>query len=387
MIRCYRILVIGCIFMILMPLTIQGQSAQIDSFRLKRDLRIMEGILDKLLDQDNSNMRFSGNPKGIYIPDYGMVFFIEKPQPFHPVLLNTLDKDIGQLMANGTEFSKKVENKHNRLFSDKKFSDLHKEAEKLEKESLEKIKSGITEFFSHYVSSASLLKGSDRIAVLVHLNRWRSMTQDNSFLTAWIQQKYAEALRQSHGNNLHLLSNIHFDLNAGNASIAKDIDIMTEIFDQAIATGTSPRYSSTSGLYLNGLGALLFMDIQPGFRFGNPDTSFSIVIHNRGDAVSGYSLTANTKNAGEKTTTRIELQKLGDELLDLMASYGHTIQIKPEEQIIIEVNLGPKISFFGSEFNDPSAMRMQLTKRDLDAYNQGKINLKSLKDKLILQYM
>ncbi|MBN2105218.1 hypothetical protein JW835_14360 [bacterium] len=387
MLQRYQLIIIVYLLVAFSPAVLHGQSAQIDTFRLKRDMKIMESVLDKLLDQDNINMRFTGNSRGIYIPDYGMVFYMEKPQPYHPVMLPTLDKNIGQMMANGNKFNKKVEKQQNWLFSDSNLAEFQKKTETLEKESIEAIKSGITEFFSHYAPSISMLKDNDRIAVLVHLNGWWSLTQENSFITAWIRQKHAEALRQSHGNNHHLQSNIHFDINAGDASIAKDIDIMTEIFDQAMATSKEPHYSSTSGLYLNGLGALLFMDIQPGFRFGNLDTSFSIVIHNRGDALSGYSLTANAQGSAEETDTRLLLQNMSDELFDLMASYGHTLQVKPEEQFIVEVTVGPRILFFGQDSGNPSSIRMQLTKRDLDAYNQGKISLNSLKNKLVLQYM
>lgn len=385
--RQYRISIVGCVLLIALPFLVQAQSARIDSFRLKRDMRIMEGILDKLLYQDETDMQLTGDARGAYIPDYGMVFYVKKSQPYHPAILETLEKNISRVSAGG-EFDDKADKSRRPLFSKNHLTEFQKEMEKVEHEALGTVKSGIVEFFSHYAPSASLLKEGDRIAVLVHLDQWRSMGRSNSFLTAWVDQAHAEALRRSHGHPPGLESDIHFDMNTGNASIAKDIDIMAEILDQAMNTGTTPRYSSTSGLYLKGLGALLFMDVQPAFRFGNLDTSFSIVIHNHGDAVSGgVSMTANAKRSGNDMSSRLRLEKLGDELFDLIASYGHTLQLEPAEQIIVEVNLGPNFSFFNPDSKIPSVMRMKITKRDLNAYNRGKISLKSLKEKLDLQYM
>ncbi|MFC1569736.1 hypothetical protein ACFL4L_05840 [bacterium] len=386
MLQRYCHIFLKCFLLILLPMMIHGQSAEIDSFRLKRDIRIMEGILDKLLDQETSNIRLPGDSKGIYVPDYGMIFYMKKTQPYQPVMLQTLEENINQMMLKQARMQEKLEKQHGSS-SKINYVEIEKEAEQLETKSLEEMKSGISEFLSNYASSASLLKNKDRIAVLVHLDGWRSLDHKNGFLTAWVDQKNAEALRQSRESHANLKSDIHFDLKADNESLTKDIDIMTEILDQAMATGPTPRHASTSGLYLNGLGALLFMEVQPTFWSGNMDTSFSIVIHNRNDAVSGYSFTANASNTGKKINSSGEMIKLSDELFDLLASYGHTLGLKPEEQIIIDVNLGPKFTFFGQNPNPLSNIRMQLTKHDLDAYNQGKIDLKKLKKKMILQYM
>ena len=380
----YRL--IGGLLLLCIPVMAQEQSAEIDSFRLKRDIRIMEGILDKLMDQEASGIRLYGDSKGFYLPDYGMIFYMKKIQPYQPVMLKTLEENLNQMMRNQRQFQEQLE-KQVVTSRQKSLMELDKEAATLETESLESMKSGITEFLANYASSTSLLKKRDRIAVLVHLEGWRTLENQNGFLTGWINQEHAEALRQSRGSDTSLLSNIHFNLATEHESLSKDIDIMTEILDQAMATGPSPRFASTSGLYLNGLGALMFMELQPSFWFGNLDTSFSIVIHNRKDAVSGVRFSANTRHSGQKESTAHQIRELGNELFDLLASYGHTLALKPEEQIIIEVHLGPRFTLFGQNQREFSQIRLQLTKRDLDAYNQGKLSLKKLKDKLNIQYM
>lgn len=368
---------------------VNGQTAAIDSFRLKRDIRIMESILDRLIDLE-SDIQLTNEVKGIYIPAYGLIFYIKKPQPYQPVMLQALQENIDQVRIH-TKPQRQVDTKVGNAVNQNGRADedfyikFRKETEKLETDALNQIKSGISEFFENYASATSILKKKDRIAILVHLDGWRSPSHQNGFLTAWIDQKDAEALRLSRGNDASLNSKIHFEMKTRDASLTKDIDILTEILEQAMATGTSPRYASTSGFYLNDLGALIFMDIQPAFWFGQLDSSFSILIQQHGRAVSEYHYSSNDSKP-KHTQRPQQIVKLGDELFDLLATYGHTLQIKPDEKIFIDVNLGTQFSFFDQISGSPASMRLQIQKRDLDAYTQGKMKLSQLKKKLILSY-
>lgn len=370
-------------FMILFfPLITSGQPAEIDTFRVKRDIRIMESILDKLLDDNSAQIRMPGDSKGFYINNYGMVFYLKKTQPYQPFMLKALEENMHQVRSmqqnTGSQLKSIAKTNYDQFIED---------TEKIESESLQKIKSGITEFLSNYASSTPLLRNRDRITVLVNLEGWRSISHQNKFLSASVEQKYAEQLRQYRNADESLISKIQFDMETKDNPISRDIDIMAEILDQAMETGPSPRYASTSGLYLAGLGALFFMEVQPAFWFGNTDTSFSIVIHNTGDNVAGYSITSKSQPAKDQSDTSSLQKSLSSELFDLMISYGHTLHIEPDEKFIIEVNMGPQFSMVGLPQKSPSTIRLQLYKRDLDAYNQGRIQMEALKKKMIVQYL
>ena len=55
-----------------------GQDRTIDQKRLNRDLKIMEGILDKLLRGKSSFWQFDGNTKGLYLDGFGIVFHTDR---------------------------------------------------------------------------------------------------------------------------------------------------------------------------------------------------------------------------------------------------------------------------------------------------------------------
>jgi hypothetical protein len=371
---------------LIFPLFVTGQSPQSDLYRMNRDLRIMEGILDKLLDQEDlSQMRLPGNSRAIYMSDYGLIFYMKKPLPYKPFMLRVLEENMN-LLVNQTRMQKQMKEAYpgsfdpNETVSASRFADFQKATEKIENEALENIKSGITEFLSNYVASASLLENRDKIAVLVDLDGWRTLAGESGFLTAWIDMQQAEALRQSRDMK-DAGTAMHFKLQSDDRSLTKDIKIMAEIINQALATGPVPRYAATSGLHLNGLGALFFMELYPMSWFGSSDTSFSIIINDRSNAGSGIGFTANIRNSDENAAVSSQSDKITDELFDLMASYGHTLCLEPGEQIIFEVDLGPKLYFTGPS-EEPSAIRMQLSKQDIDDYNHGKMSLKELKRKL-----
>ena len=72
---------------------------------------------------------------------------------------------------------------------------------------------------------------------------------------------------------------------------------------------------------------------------------------------------------------------LKDELLDLLVSYGHTIQLKPDEQLILDINRGPQINFLIQPSGQTTHHRIQIKKQDLDDYSNGKLTLNQLKQR------
>ena len=71
--------------LMLLCLTVDGfgQKSSVDQQRLNRDLRIMEGVLSKLLKGKTSYRFFNGHTKAVYLPNFGVVFHTNKERPVH----------------------------------------------------------------------------------------------------------------------------------------------------------------------------------------------------------------------------------------------------------------------------------------------------------------
>jgi molybdopterin converting factor small subunit len=149
------------------------------------------------------------------------------------------------------------------------------------------------------------------------------------------------------------------------------------------------RRSSNSGLYINGLGALLFMEL-PSMYLAVPGTDnlISVIegqVSENVVAIAPYSRKEGEKEEEKKKTEREVIQEVQDELFELIASYGHTLRLKPQESIVLNVNLGARLISYSRANKSPSRLVLQLKKKDLDDYNSGIITLANLRNKLIRQ--
>jgi hypothetical protein len=148
--------------------------------------------------------------------------------------------------------------------------------------------------------------------------------------------------------------------------------------------------ASNSGIYIDGLGSLFFIHmpetILSVYRNGN-----EINILARGEYekaatffIQKYSdkIEENTEDKEDKSYDE-HLKKIQDELFDIMASYGHTLRLKPEERVIFNVDMGERLLFYGPKSKSPSRFVFQLVKKDLDNYNSGLISKDDLEKKLI----
>ena len=206
---------------------------------------------------------------------------------------------------------------------------------------------------------------------------------ENAFLTAWITREDVNRYRRNQMNASDFKGRIHYQLAESETNIDTDIDILSEIFNRAMSGTSFWNSFSNNGIYIDGLGALMFMDL-PQFYGTDLSAEDIFMLGGKKNAVvvsPGRRTTGNKKGTDDKDT----LKEVEDELFDLLASYGHTLGLKPQEKIVLNVNMGQLFMTFTGESNNPSRLILQLKKKDLDDYNTGLITLTDLRKKLIRQ--
>ena len=393
-----------------------GQESSIDQDRLNRDLRIMEGVLDKLFKGKSSHWYFNGHTKGVYLPGFGVVFHMNQVGPIHHDLTISLRNQREEV----EEMAREVREQHDELRAD--MEEMRKEiqqdleiieeaehplppeeelileedhilldSEKIleeEKKHIKMFKDNIIVFLRNYSPAIGQLRLEDRIAVLINLNDWESVESENAFLTAYVTKQEVDQYRRNQTRQSDFEKYIHFHLTDVESDIDTDIGILTEIFDRAMDSSSFWGSPSNNGIYLDGLGALLFMEL-PGMGIPappDPENIFSIIVKDDEKepviVTPGKRISEGKKKDKEKIREKV-FEEVQDELFELMASYGHTLRIKPQESVILNVDLRNRLPSFGWGEKKPSRLILQLNKKDMDDFNRGSIPINILRQKLV----
>ena len=167
------------------------------------------------------------------------------------------------------------------------------------------------------------------------------------------------ALRNGKINEAKFRSRLVFGEPKTDESLAKKIQIMAGILDQTIGTQRRHlgpfRETSPTGVYLEGAGALFF---------AKPSREVDVYFFSSGE----------TKKEDDGA------KKLKDDLVEVIADYGHTLRsMKPTEHIAIQVD--PIREAFWKE-GKKSGLLIKVQKKDIDAYNKGKVGLGVLKKRI-----
>ncbi len=385
------------------------QQNSIDQQRMNKDLRIMEGILDKLL-QGNISVYYnvSGRTKAVYLPEFGIVFHIKQSIIFYniqearnnyestlQVLSQKLNEQIKGLNTNTATELQPEPLKSNQMVLPEiaEALDTYSNQKIQEKEEvIEKLKEDIVVFFRNYASAIGQLQSQDKLVVLVDLNNSQPRDSGNDILIGWVLKQDVDRYRQGQIDESDFEKRVHFQFGNSESDINTDIGILLEIFDRAMDSSPYQWNSSNTGVYLEGLGALIFMEVPLTIPFGRvfmrEENGRSIAYGLNGQRLS--EVRDGTEDTGMEEDEYVE--KIQNELFELIASYGHTLRLQSQEWIILNVNLGneyPRIIFSEGYLNyeqkTPSRLILKLKKKDLDDYNRGAITLSSLKGRLVQQ--
>ena len=392
--------------------------AEIDRKRMKQDLDIMEGILKSIHAQTTSNLvgvHREPQVRGLYFENYGVIFLIEELGP------------AGYSLPGG--FPDKV----TKVFETHSEGDVTmKFKEQVEKRRTD-IQNRLAEFLGTYADAIRQLKDTDRISILIFLQRlspygfdlesavvgdsewlWakqsvprrhmmalrgaikpdnrdsiavrakRSLDSDTFFYTVTSDQVYSEvtvkkgdivAYRRERIDDEEFIKRIAFLDHRRDASLMKKIGVMSAILDKALtqAEHPVPRTDATRGIYQNGLGALFFVNAKRG-----PRTFFSSKTRNAPKSPVNL---AKPRNA-VKGDTHFQ-ERFKDELVEAVGDYGYTLRtLEPDEYILLDVRFSRG---FPRRTSDPRGLVLKVKKRDVDAYSRGELDLAAFRKKADIQ--
>lgn len=417
--RLRRLLLTGMILIFTIP--VFSQQSRLNQRRLTRDLNIMEGVLDKLLQgETHSRYRlFDGHSRGVYLPGFGILFHTQQEGPVIHELNVALQRQYEAVQEKAAKVREEMDDKRDEMRTAKEMAeeafllatrDKDKRIEELEELSvvdelateskqrrqeearnIEMYKDQIFIFFKNYTAAIGQLSPENRLAVLVNLKGWDISEDKNTYLTAWVKKEDVDRFRQKQISAEELKNRTHFQLTTDKKEIDTDISILTEILERGMSS-TTWYGSGNSGIYINGLGAIVFVEVPNVFRtarvgFGE---GISVIVNDSDAGAYTYVPSTGSVSKSDKKDDKSFEERMNEvetELFDLIASYGHTLRIESNESIILNVKLGSRIftTWGRNKEKHPSNLILQLKKKDLDDYNSGSIDLSSLKQRLVKQ--
>ncbi len=165
----------------------------------------------------------------------------------------------------------------------------------------------------------------------------------------------------------------------------KKISVLAAILDKALTRpahlvpgfGIPGRGNQTLGLYLEGLGAVFFVNAGTGYRAAHP------LIKEKVEAF--YSPTHPYKQGKPTAEERRIHDRFKGELVEVVGDYGYTLRIvKPNEYIVVEVRFPAGL---WSGWPGPKGLVLKVQKVDVDAYGRGEVDLAGFRQKVdILEF-
>ena len=202
-------------------------------------------------------------------------------------------------------------------------------------------------------------EGDPSSSVAVHAKAPQFLPQ--KLLAATVEKGDIIAYRQKKLSEEQFRQCVDFQEHDLRAPETKSVDIMAGILDKALdGDEHSHGRGGTLGIYQRGLGALFFVEKE---IFSDLFAHFH-------------------QNESQKDKQLHYLANVEEQLFDAVATYGSTLRpVQPDEYVIVELR-------FSSGFTSksvPSRLILKASKRDIDAYQQGKIDLDKFRQESELQ--
>ncbi len=363
-----------------LPAFVEAQvSAPLDTARMQRDLGIMNAILDRLvLNEPGHFIRLGGySTKGIYLPDYGVIFLM--PMQLHGLRVYSFSGEPGR------QYRKAVETYSRTTPGTRARSSSSTEPKP---DILQQIKEPLVEFFAKYADAIGQLDDAEKIAVY-------ATGSDNWFFSAGEGWTISAGSRQEAGGK-HLLavarkadivalrsgrlkledfsSRIVFQ-NVEPEVTSSEVDIMARIIDTALQSRTRQSMfhsGSSRGIYLEDYGVLFFTN-----AVFNQDFTFHI-LENVGKRETAENLQRRILELQTASEQRREnwaaaYKKFKQQLGEVIADYGHTLrQLRPQDSIVITADLE------SAPEDAPQFLVCRVKKQQVDAFNARRISREQL---------
>ncbi|MFQ5707211.1 MAG: hypothetical protein ACE5HO_07150 [bacterium] len=353
--------------------------------RMQRDLDIMEGVLSKLLLNTSERGFWNGRTQGMYFDGYGVIFQVDYTD-FQIFVLSTTDKRAKQVFQMNRSGVFRVKARAKEEEETPSMADR-----------IANLKEQIVVFLANYADAIGQLRKSDRITVLVNLgsdNLYYNLvgayqTAESaplSLLEATVRKSDIVKMRQGQLSESAFRKRIVFKERAENDKIKKNVEIMANIMDTALSKKYHQQFGSggkTKGIYLDGVGVIFFMkgEINPK-EFEPFESAMRLYIEaQKGQQAPQRKLDA-WKSESDKRTREV-VKQFKSAVVELVGDYGHTLRnVKPSEFVVVAVDFNNIW-----EFQNFSLQKfiVKIKKKDLDAYNRGKMKLAELRKKVEFQ--
>lgn len=349
--------------------------------KMERDIIILQNVLNDLFNEGNRIYSSSGAAKGIYVPDKGVIFNI-----------GTSSNEYEFLIARELASS---QNSNGEAKQDEKESAAYKN-----KETESRFEGLSKEFLVNYGSILSELKAGEKVMLNVNYTNIKELkSNENSGLTisggssviyrggnrvdkkrmvSAIDYATIDSYLSGKSTLQSAESKISQSIVETDAKTSQDAKIMAGILDdlfQSNFDGIYRRSGKTSWTYFEGFG--LMYDLNLSARGGAVWSSGNLT-------VVGSRATATTQEdeAKQKEATK-EVEEKYDDLIELvkesLITYGRTLRsVKSDEVVILNIN-------FGSAFRKtkvPRAVRLQVTKSQIESFSKGQKSLEQLKKEI-----
>lgn len=351
--------------------------------KMERDIIILQNVLNDLFN-GGSRIYSSTNrgAKGIYVPGKGVIFNIgASGNEYEFLIANELAS--GQ---NGNGQAKQSE--------DQSAAEKNKERET-------RLKELSKEFLVNYGSILSELKAGEKVMLNVNYTNLRELkSNENSGVTisggssviyrsgnridkkrmvSAIDYEIIDSYLSGKTTLQSAESKISQSILEADAKTSQDAKIMAGILDdlfQSNFDGIYRRSGKTSWTYFEGFGLMYDLNLT-GARGNLRFASASNVV------VTGVRSAEQDAKDPKQEEANKKIEENYDDLIELvkesLVTYGRTLRsVKSDEVVILNIN-------FGSAFRKtkvPRAVRLQVTKSQIEAFSKGQKSLEQLKKEI-----
>jgi len=334
---------------------------------LVENIEIMETVLDKIITPGKGNIHFwSGNSKGYYLKDYGIIFNVGYSSLDRRVLTLTQESETravrnGVYVLNGGSAKPKSH-----------------------EEEIKTLKERIVRFYSDWAFALKVLSPMEKITIIVDFNGQLSTwyragvygTED-SFrqLIASASMKDILDRSQEKMSAESFVNQISFE---EITSVDEDISIMSNVIQTSLDHRNKNieflTLGDVRGIYFQGYGAIFITDLSPATQSVQ---MYLRSLYKDGEQSVTFEDNIPTANLAEENLNRVE-----DKLIQLISKYGHTLRnLKQDEWLEVALNLH---NIMNQNYTK-SVLKIQ--KKTLDEFTQAKINYEQLKKKVkIVRY-
>jgi|GEM_PF-3423327 len=374
------------IFLTVVILTCSGLVLSQDIESRNTDIEILTDVLEKLLTSGSVSGSFgshwNSDVNGFYLNDFGYLFKTSTGSlyfsdvPFilraEKLKLEKIREKLAKRRVTADSLSFVVESMQNN-------DNLYENSDSLYQKAMTGLKKQITEFMAKYASTLTPSFNNEKISVIVDLGTYSSGSDRPKTLTAWALISDLNKLRAQRGSWKKF---IHFTTSDNKIS---ETDRQIEIFEDILHRYVPSARSGSSGTYYRGIGAIFFLNTSSLFSTTEHSKSLSVIYNKKTDKNSGIyiPMEITSRNTDKNTQDKSEQEfrkELINQIKNAIVRYGHTIDIKDQEKIVILLNTDSAFNFMHKTSIPPTIIQVQ--KKYINDFIEGRITKNQLKKKI-----